>query len=154
MAYRSIDFDEFLYDDLPKTSPKTNVSFTTPAQRRQTCIVYNDTIHLALGPKIDDKIQVAGRWLPTPVTATSDTYPLGAVEEDATIKYVTSMGWLKKNKIETGAAWSALYQERKKDIQLKTAKVISITFPSTLTTIKKSDNLLNFNFGLNREITT
>jgi len=43
---------------------------------------------------------VAGRWFKTPVTATTDPYPLGPVEEDATIKYVTSQGWLKKIKPE------------------------------------------------------
>ena len=154
MAYRADDWDEWLYDDLPKTTPRAGVSFTTPAQRRQTCTVYNDSIYLAKGPEIDDKILVAGRWLPTPITTSGDTYPLGAVEEDATIKYVTSMGWLKKNKIETGAAWQQLYQERKKDIEKKKAKMTSITFPSTLTSIKHSDTLLNFAFGWNQEITT
>lgn len=154
MAYRAADWDEWLYDDLPKTTPKAGVSFSTPSQRRQSCTVYNDTIYLAKGPEIDDKILVAGRWLKTPITTSGDTYPLGAIEEDASIKYATSMGWLKKNKIETGRAWQALYQERKTDIQQKTAKKIAITFPSTLTTIKNNDSLLNFVFRLNQEITS
>lgn len=152
MAYRRNDWAEWIYDDLPKTSPKQNVSYTSPDTRRQSCVVYRDTIFLATGPEIDDKIIVAGRWLPTAITTSTDTYPLGAIEEDASIKYVTSMGWLKKNKLEAGAAWMGLYLSRKEDIQKKQARKVALTFPSTLSVVKNTSDYLNYAFKLNLEI--
>lgn len=153
LSYRSSDWEEWLYRDLPKVSPKTNVSFTDPTNRKQSCVVYNDTVHLSKGPEIDDKILCAGRWIPTPITTSGDTFPLGAIEEDATIKYVTSMCWLKKNKLETAAGWMGLYQSRKTTIQLKRKRMVETNYPSALTVSKNSNDLYNYVSQFPTEIT-
>lgn len=143
MVYRDDTWQEFLYDDLRKTTPLDHRSYTNNQIRRQTCMVYQDTIYLSKAPKIDDIIIVSGRWSTPQLTATTDAYPLGLVEEDASIKWMTAFAWLQQGKPDIATAWMSLYNERKKDIELKRKKMVQFTLPSALQVYKNQDSFID-----------
>jgi len=152
LAYRSTDWAEWLYDDLVRVDPKTNKSYTNSQIRRYTCIVYGNAIQLNKYPKIGDMMVLAGRIAPNAITATTSTYPLGIIEEDASIKYATSMCWLKKNMKDIAGEWYSLYADRKKTIELKRKKMVQFNYPSALSIFKVVDRLTDSIYAYPGEI--
>ena len=155
IIYRSVDWQETLYDDLSRVSLEDQKSTINNDFQRMTSIIYNDSIYLNKSPKIDDTIIVQGRWSKTQVSATGDTYPLGIMCEDASVKYATALGFYKKGgtRIESGDRWMAMYRARKEDIAKKSKRMVQITLPMALTSFKKNDTNLNFLLRMPQTIT-
>jgi len=153
LDYYSVDDATDNWNSLLRVNPRDNKNVSTgDTGVLLNCIIYDDTIYLNRDTAIGDKFLIGGRWKKTTLTATSDTFPLDAMSEDAVIKFATSMGNYKQHNDSLGDKWLLLYEARKKQIQTKMGKLVAAKDPMTIAIHKTSSSINRNKSQLGRTI--